>query len=369
MVAASATLAAGCILDLESLTQGSGEGGGGEGGSGGSGGSGGTGGGSGGFGPCGAGCSEPCLVTDGIVPYALAIEGSYLYASSMEGGFIGRVALPGGAFEKFIIQTDTPTAIAIAAGHLVWVDANGVWTCPLDSKDCLADRAQLYKTQPQGTVRIRGLAADAQDAYFAEDETQASAAGRILRCNVAAGCGLMPQVIATNQSNPSGVTLSADAVFWTQRAWDWQFGRVTRVPKAGGMPEDIAAGLDFPGSIALSGDQVLWTEETEGEAHPGGVFRCLANAVNCTPEVVANPLGQPDSARIDDPIGVLSDGTQVFFANLGAGSLMACEFPSCTARPKVLFAGMDAPRGTALAHACVYVTDRSSSGRVIAVPK
>ncbi|UQA56923.1 hypothetical protein [Polyangium aurulentum] len=368
-VAASAALMAGCILDLESLTQGSAEGGGGSGGSGGSWGSGGSGGSGGGFGPCGgAGCSKPCEVTKGLDAHALLLDGGgRLYASSRQYNFIARIDLSTGTFDHFVKQTSAPEAMAITAGNLVWVDADGVWACPLVSDDCVVDRAPLHKVQ--GDKRVRGLAVDAQYAYFAEDDTAAPSGGRILRCPVAAGCALQPQEIATAQAHPSAVVLEGDTLFWTQRGEGPQFGRVSRAPKGGGMQVDMAANLVFPGSITRFADQVLWAEETDGDMWPGGVSRCLATSSHCTPTTVVTGIGQPQSARIDDPVGVVTDGKRIYFANNGSGTLMACEYPSCTARPKVLFDDVEAPQGTALGEACVYVTDRSHTGRIIAVPK
>jgi hypothetical protein len=160
-------------------------------------------------------------------------------------------------------------------------------------------------------------------------------------------------------------------IYWTLHGEGAQFGRVIRAPKGPqlGTPQmHIAVNLDFPEAIAVSATDVFWTKDP-ATADPGGVFRCAADMASCVPDEVINPLVQPRSRPILDPLGITTDGLRVYWTNSGSTTVMACPIPHCVGPPTVIAGDQQTPRAVALTDSCLYWTDATSGGRVLRIAK
>lgn len=378
VVGLTGALAASCILQFDDLTGGAGPSDGGPGGD------------AmgaccpnqaGGCAPCGVACAksdcngEPCVIAAGDAaraPWSVAVRGAHLYWTSREGDSVKRLDLATGAIVDFVPSTPSPTIIAVNTTHAVWVADDGIWACPLEGADCAVDKVLLF-TAAEPDALVWSLAVDDRHAYWTQDEPSGTA-GQILRCHIVNGC-TPPEVAATNQSHPHGIAVDGDPdlgfIYWTIQGDGPQFGRVIRTQKGPALGEQqlhIAVNLDFPESLALTATDVYWTKDPM-TADPGGVFRCPSGTDSCVPDPVVNPLAQPRSRPIRNPVGIATDGVSVYWTNSGSTTVMACPAPHCEGPPAVIAMDQTNPRGITIDETCVYWTDQKDGGRILRIAK
>ena len=331
--------------------------------------------------PCGPVCAKsdcnggPCVIAAGAAartPWTVAVSGAHLYWTSREGDSVKRLDLTSGAIVDFVPSTPQPTIIAVNATHAVWIAADGIWACPVEGADCSVDKVLLF-TLTEPDAQIWGLAVDDTYAYWTKDEPTATA-GQVLRCHIVNGC-TPPDLVVANQSRPHGIAVDADPsegfIYWTLYGQGAQFGRVIRAPKGpqlGSPQTHIAVNLDYPEGIALTATDVFWTKDPM-TADPGGVFRCPAGTDSCVPDPVVNPLAQPRSRPIRNPLGIVTDGANVYWTNSGSTTVMTCPVPHCVGPPTVVAMDQMSPRGIALDATCLYWTDETDGGRILRIAK
>jgi hypothetical protein len=109
-------------------------------------------------------------------------------------------------------------------------------------------------------------------------------------------------VLASGQSNPVGVAVDSQNVYWTNYASGTGDGTVMSVPVGGGPPTTLAAGQNGPAAIAVDASNVYWVNFGDGT-------------------VMTIPIGGGSPLTIasgqDHPVGIAVDALGVYWNNFG----------------------------------------------------
>lgn len=123
-------------------------------------------------------------------------------------------------------------------------------------------------------------------------------------------------VLATGQTNPLGIALGPDGVYWTDNANVG--GAVMKVAFDGGNAVPVATGQNGPAGIAVSPMNVYWTTQD------GGVSRSDLTGTNAA--VIAG-CGSPQAG------GITLDSTSIYWTCPGNGLVMHAALDGSGAQP------------------------------------
>ena len=364
LAAAGLSLGA-CVLDLGGLTGGSTHGRGGSG----TGGASSDGGVTGGAGPgcplldCAAcakdcpdgGCSPTPIPThpDADRPWAVAVASDAVYWVNQHGYTVAR-RKQGSTTSEVITTATAPTAIAVAAGYVVWADLDGLWGCPADA--CNAGKKKIFASAGPGS--LGGVAYDGQFVYFT-DRGDGQLTGKVLRC--APDACAAPLEIVTGQHAPTGIALTSSAVLWSDVGTGEQNGNLYKASKTGGNVTLIASSLILPTAVAADDTHVWFTQWSAD----GKVFRCAHPQGYCdAPFDIA-----PAAGFLALPFDLALAGGRIYWSNTGDGTVLSCPVDGCdTSAPRVHAQGRAGLRTIALGTSCLVWADDTEGG-VFQVPR
>jgi hypothetical protein len=366
VIAGSGLALAACILDLSNLSGGTRDGGADSGGAGGSTMTSATGttAGSSGSGcdgavldcsgcPCPAGgCDAVPLATgsDAGGPRGIAASSDGVFwADKADGRIMGILAQ--GSGPQLLTKALSPTALAAAAGRLVFNAQDGLWTCLLPS--CDATKSQLASSIAPGS--IQSVAHDGQLVYWADRGNNGD--GKVWRCDLASNCA-SPALIADQQLYPQGLFLTTASVFWIVQGNGQANGSVHKSPRTGPGQTDIAASLVLPTGLAADDTYVYWTEATVS----GTLLRCDHTLGYCmTPTSIA-----PKGGALGLPLDLAIAGGRLYWNESSKGTISSCPLPGCGAaeEPRVHASGRQGVHRIAVGSSCVFWTDEVNGGTV-----
>ena len=363
VVAGSGLTLAACILDLSNLSGGTRDGG--------AGGSATTSA-SGSSGVSGSGCTGAVLDCSGCpcpaggcdaVPLATGKDagGPRGVAVSSDGVFWvdkadGRVMgiLAQGSGPEQLTTAMSPTAVAAAAGRLLFTAQDGLWTCLLPS--CDESKSHLAGSIAPGS--IQSVVYDGQLVYWADrGDDSVSGNGKVWRCDPAGDCA-SPHLIADQQLYPQGVALTTDSVFWIDQGNGQSNGSIHKMPRTGQNQTDLAASLVLPTGLAVDDTYVYWTEGTMS----GSVLRCDHTLGYCmTPTSIA-----PQAGALGLPLDLAIAGGRIYWNESAKGTISSCPLPGCgaTEAPRIHASGRQGVHRIAVGSSCVFWTDDVNGGTV-----
>jgi virginiamycin B lyase len=147
------------------------------------------------------------FITNAGDPYAIAVAGGHIYWVNPATGSIGRDNLNGTATNPDFIQgLGQPTGVAVDGNYIYWANSAGHSIGKATLSGAIVDRNFIYDpTDP--TASPSALAVDGQHIYWVDEP-----AGTIGRANLD-GTGVDEQLI-TGASSPTAVAVDGQHVYW-----------------------------------------------------------------------------------------------------------------------------------------------------------
>ncbi|MEP7121962.1 MAG: hypothetical protein ABJE95_13665 [Byssovorax sp.] len=255
---------------------------------------------------------------------------------------------------QVIVKASKPTALAAAAGRLVFAAQDGLWTCLLPA--CDATKSHLAGSIAPGSVQ--SVAYDGQLAYWADRGDGVNTGnGEIQRCDPATDCSA-PVLIADQQLLAKGLFLTANSLFWMAQGNGQSNGSIHKSPRTAAGETVITAALVLPTGLAADDTYVYWTQGTAS----GAVLRCDHTQGYCqTPVNVAQKAG-----ALGLPLDLAIAGGRLYWNENGKGTISSCPLPGCGAAesPRVHATGRQGVHRIAVGSTCLLWTDDVNGGTV-----
>lgn len=163
---------------------------------------------------------------------------------------------------------------------------------------------------PQGFADCNASPEDGCEIDLTSDPASCGTCGHDCQGGACQTSHCQQVVVATGQEYAYRLAATEKAVYWTRTD-----GSVLRAYE-GNAPEVIAAGQDSPGDIAVNGTHVYW-------ANVGGGTIARASLDGTGAEVVLSGLTQPWSIAVSDTSLAWAENVtgNVFLASLGSGAV------------------------------------------------
>ncbi|MFO0593253.1 MAG: hypothetical protein U0441_37270 [Polyangiaceae bacterium] len=285
---------------------------------------------------------ETCavVVADGVDhPKSVAVTDGWLFwVESLESGRVMKMPLEGGPPVLIASGEPSPNQIAAGGGYVYWTnttsDATGGVRRVKASGGDVEDVAK-------GRVAALGVAVDDTHVYWTEQGTQSV---RSLAFGDIPGEGA---VLADSLDQPSLVTVNDKYIAFTAIG---ATGGLYTYSKNGSEGGKVA---DAPGAnaVTLLDSVVCWTTFFAGTSKED---------VSC---VGFDGEGRMEIAgERDEPTGLVSDGTRLYWGELGAGAIFQAEPYGA---PKKIAEGQSGPNGLTLDGDTLYWANYTSSGSLV----
>jgi hypothetical protein len=264
--------------------------------------------------------------------WCIVVDSANVYWAGYGAGTVMQISTAGGTAIPIATNQDYPVGIAVDSTHVYWtsrgllsqikavrkapIGGGPIVTLvnpPTEPSNIVVDSTSVYFTITSGGSVMKvpldgvpdggtptvlasgkgpfGIALDSQRIYFTTTGDSTSNIGEVIMMGLD---GSAQSAIASGQSDPWGVAVNADGVFWTANNlvmrgffdggaptplasavgaagiavdtnnvyWvDNAGGAVTKVPVHGGSPTILAAGQTNPRCVAVDSTSVYWTNE------------------------------------------------------------------------------------------------------------
>lgn len=229
----------------------------------------------------------------------LAVDGTHLYWTEWSNsvGHVLKCTLPACKDEPVDMvaygtadgeSISRPISVVIDSANAYWLD-NRVCSCSLGCAGAALDQLTPYQASnglPTGLVRQ-----DSRLYWLTADASPSNGSGSIQSCALP-GCAGGPQVVAAGLVNPNGLTVTADAVYWTSATYpDDGEGKVLRcgLPDCPGGPTIVQSHVQRPISTAVAKNLLLWGASD-------GVYACELPGCSTATMLARTPSNGPNTS-------------------------------------------------------------------------
>lgn len=167
---------------------------------------------------------------------------------------------------------------------------------------------------------------------------------------IAVGGGTVT-LLASMQTQPQRIAVDTNNVYWTN--WTGQGGSVYDVIKGGGQPflinQDTGCAQN-PNGVTSDGTNVYWVASSSGEV--------------CRQPIGSSTAEEPIATEQDDPVDIAVDAANLYWTNgHGSNSLMKLSLASSGSvpQPQTIASGQTSPSGIAIDETNVYWANTGSS--------
>ena len=133
--------------------------------------------------------------------------------------------------------------------------------------------------------------------------------------------GTSPRAIVTGAHNPSGVTVSANHLYWTATAGDR--GTIWQANLDGTSASPIDVGDYNPAGVAVNASHIYWSDTGGPPNRQGAIWE--ANSDGTGPHVIV-----PSQAV---PFGVTVSASHLYWANSGDGTIWEANLTAAAPMP------------------------------------
>ena len=181
----------------------------------------------------------------------------------------------------------------------------------------------------------------------------------VLTCSASAGCASAncaasggPGVIAQGQTALAGIAADAQNVYWADSGA--HVVRFCPQPGCAGGPKTFAQIAGTPFDVVSDGATVYFTDRSGGD-----LYACPSTGCGASPTVLASGLADPALVAVDASAVYV---TEYAGGAPGKGAVARCDLPSCTGGAVTVAANLKAPYGVVLDADYVYWAEEGSSG-------
>ncbi len=183
-------------------------------------------------------------------------------ASSGGGGPDASFSVDGGGLDAALDSTTAPDGETPDSSSPA--DASDASTSPVDARaDAVADSAAEASPVDASTDAV----VDASCGSTVSDPNNCGACGHSCLGGGCANGMCQPVAIVTGRTNPTGIAVDANNVYWTENSFN---GQVMQAPVGGGTVTTLAALRDYPYAIAVDATTVYWQDDVANMAVPIG---------------------------------------------------------------------------------------------------
>jgi hypothetical protein len=214
------------------------------------------------------------FIDNQTIPGDLAVAAGHLYWIEAENGTIARANLDGSHFNSdLLFAGGLASAVAIGAGHIYWAASREEWSGSESSRPAKIERANLDGTHINRDFisigsGVGGLALNRRFIYWTNPDK-----GTIGRADLSGG-HVMQRFIAGAHS-PTGLALDAQHLYWAGGPTDASHAdTIARADLRGThVNQSFISGATGPTSVAVDSHYVYWANYdsgTIGRADLGG---------------------------------------------------------------------------------------------------
>jgi hypothetical protein len=201
--------------------------------------------------------------------------------------------------------------------------------------------------------------------------------------------GGMPGIVTSNLTDPAGVAVAGDTLFYTVDSFAGRGGAVLAVPVSAPntAPQVVLSGLNNPSALAADdGAQRLYVAELGGTVRAinlsdgtstvvvpalpsavdiviiGGTLYIADNVLNLVYSVPENggiPL--PLLTVVTTPSALATDGTMLYVAQRDAGSIVSVPAGAPVATPTTIVTGLNHPEGLEFDCCVLYIGQQNGT--------
>lgn len=260
-------------------------------------------------------------------PGNLSVQATMIVFSSQNAGAwdILRCSVSGCATPS-TLEVGAAEPRAIAGGNEVGYSAvSGVHLC-------LINGCVFNMNQPTGASSY-GLALKNGAVAWGEATTAYVCQGDLTKC--------ASNKVTLAQGMARAVALDNTFAYWA----GYDTGVIGQCPIAGcaGNPTIIASGQTQPDALSVDGIHVVW------RTNNSIMTKCTSTGCSATPTVLASAQ---DDATV--PSSVVAQGSDVFWTNPTAGTVMKCPVAGCSGKPVVIASGQSSAAGIGATATTVY---------------
>ena len=306
-------------------------------------------------------CDGPCvpvtLIDNEAVPSKIAVRAGSVYWVT-EAGAVRTCRVDACATTIRTIAAGYPKAgmpggIAVGAKNVYWtVYLNSVvFRAPIDGVNATPTP---YPAFANGYFPV-GIVVDSARVYWTTESPD-----EVRSCPTTGGCtaDASTRVADGGYAFTRALAQNDTHVFWLTGDGDDPKGIVFRAAKSGGAAEPLRYDTAGPRGIAVRNNSVFVTSWLAPSGAASGVVFRIVSATSVSVLASAQP----------EPSAIVADETNVYWTNLGDGTIRRCAIAGCDSQATILAKSQGTPESLADDETAIYWAD-TTNGKIVRLSK